>query len=206
MDSRKQEDLEFAYGSGHINPAQAIDPGLVYDATEVDYVNFLCKQGYNTTIIRQITGDNSSVCNSTEPGRAWDLNYPSFSLAIEDGQPIYGVFTRTVTNVGSPNSTYTVRPYLPASVSVDVEPQSLSFSAVGEQKSFTVKVTGPKIAQQPIMSGAIVWEDGVHQVRSPVVIYNILPGAVHSSDSMPQKNQKFKGPSMYTKNGILGRH
>ncbi|KAL9438644.1 hypothetical protein AB3S75_024336 [Citrus x aurantiifolia] len=206
MDSRKQEDLEFAYGSGHINPAQAIDPGLVYDATEVDYVNFLCKQGYNTTVIRQITGDNSSVCNSTEPGRAWDLNYPSFSLAIEDGQPIYGVFTRTVTNVGSPNSTYTVRPYLPASVSVDVEPQSLSFSAVGEQKSFTVKVTGPKIAQQPIMSGAIVWEDGVHQVRSPVVIYNILPGAVHSSDSMPQKNQKFKGPSMYTKNGILGRH
>ncbi|KAK9203638.1 hypothetical protein WN943_013894 [Citrus x changshan-huyou] len=206
MDSRKQEDLEFAYGSGHINPAQAIDPGLVYDATEVDYVNFLCKQGYNTTIIRQITGDNSSVCNSTEPGRAWDLNYPSFSLAIEDGQPIYGVFTRTVTNVGSPNSTYTVRPYMPASVSVDVEPQSLSFSAVGEQKSFTVTVTGPKIAQQPIMSGAIVWEDGVHQVRSPVVIYNILPGAVHSSDSMPQKNQKFKGPSMYTKNGILGRH
>lgn len=206
MDSRKQEDLEFAYGSGHINPAQAIDPGLVYDATEVDYVNFLCKQGYNTTIIRQITGDNSSVCNSTEPGRAWDLNYPSFSLAIEDGQPIYGVFTRTVTNVGSPNSTYTVRPYMPASVSVDVEPQSLSFSAVGEQKSFTVKVTGPKIAQQPIMSGAIVWEDGVHQVRSPVVIYNILPRAVHSSDSMPQKNQKFKGPSMHTKNGILGRH
>ncbi|KAH7549499.1 hypothetical protein ACOSP7_025688 [Xanthoceras sorbifolium] len=206
MDSRKHADLEFAYGSGHINPAQAIEPGLVYDAYEVDYINFLCQQGYNSTNLRMVTGDNSSVCNNEGPGRAWDLNYPSFSLAVEDGQQIQAVFTRTVTNVGSPNSTYTARMYMPASVSVVIEPSVLSFSKIGEQKSFKVKVYGPKIMQQPIMSGAISWEDGIHAVRSPLVIYNILPGFLSSSFSTPQKNLQFNGPSMYTKNGIIGRN
>ncbi|KAL0331335.1 UNVERIFIED_CONTAM: Cucumisin [Sesamum angustifolium] len=87
MDPRKHEDLEFAYGSGQINPVAARDPGLVFDASETDYINFLCKQGYNTTTLRLVTGDNST-CASTTPGRAWDLNYPSFSLYVEDGQPI----------------------------------------------------------------------------------------------------------------------
>ncbi|KAJ0104698.1 hypothetical protein Patl1_18657 [Pistacia atlantica] len=206
MDTKKHPDLEFAYGSGHLNPVDAIDPGLVYDANETDYINFLCKQGYNDTTLRLVTSDNSSVCSSTEPGRAWDLNYPSFSLALLDGQQIWSVFTRTVTNVGSPNSTYTARPYMPPNVSVDVEPSVLSFSSVGEKKSFTLTVKGPKISQQPIMSGAIIWEDGVHQVRSPIVVYNIFSLSPISSFSASQKSLKFNGPSMYTKNGILGRN
>ncbi|KAL0324368.1 UNVERIFIED_CONTAM: Cucumisin [Sesamum calycinum] len=82
MDPRKHEDLEFAYGSGQINPVAARDPGLVFDASEADYINFLCKQGYNTTTLRLVTGDNST-CASTTPGRAWDLNYPSFSLYVK---------------------------------------------------------------------------------------------------------------------------
>ncbi|RVW26973.1 Cucumisin [Vitis vinifera] len=90
MDTRKNEDKEFAYGSGHINPVKAVDPGLIYNTSKPDYINFLCKQGYNTSTLRLITGDDS-VCNSTKPGRAWDLNYPSFSLAIEDGQDIMGI-------------------------------------------------------------------------------------------------------------------
>ncbi|KAK9276300.1 hypothetical protein L1049_005831 [Liquidambar formosana] len=79
MDWRRHEDLEFAYGSGQIRPAQAVDPGLVYDASEVDYINLLCKMGYNTSALRLVTGDKSA-CNNIEPGRAWDFNYPSFSL------------------------------------------------------------------------------------------------------------------------------
>jgi subtilisin family serine protease len=206
IDPRKHADLEFAYGAGHINPAQAIDPGLVYDAYVGDYINFLCEQGYNSTTLRMVTGDNSSDCQNTLPGRAWDLNYPSFSVAVEDGQQIEAVFTRTVTNVGSPNSTYTSSMYMPSSVSVVIEPSVLSFSSIGEQKSFIVKVYGPQIVQQPIMSGAIIWEDGVHEVRSPLVIYSILPGFASSSFSTPQKNLQFNGPSMYTKNGIIGRN
>ncbi|XWS38430.1 hypothetical protein CRYUN_Cryun19dG0130900 [Craigia yunnanensis] len=208
MDSSKHEDLEFAYGSGQINPANAINPGLVYDANDTDYINFLCKQGYNTTTVRLITGDETSVCTSTVIGRAWDLNYPSFSLAVEDGMPISGVFTRTVTNVGSANSTYNVRVYSPSNFSISVEPQVLSFSTVGEKQSYTVKVTGGMITQQKIMSGAIIWtdKDQQYEVRSPVVVYNVLPGYTYSppQTSKFQEKPTFQGPSMYQKNGILG--
>ncbi|XVF52805.1 hypothetical protein PTKIN_Ptkin05aG0048200 [Pterospermum kingtungense] len=207
MDSSRHEDLEFAYGSGQINPADAINPGLVYDTNETDYINFLCKQGYNSTTVRLITGDNSSVCTSTVIGRAWDLNYPSFSLAVEDGKPINGVFTRTVTNVGYANSTYNLGWYSPSEFSIDVEPGVLSFSSVGEKLSYTVTVSGGAISQQKIMSGAIIWTDTYqqYQVRSPVVVYNVLPGFTYQPPEF-QKKPTFQGPSMYKKNGILGRN
>ncbi|XP_040987821.1 cucumisin-like [Juglans microcarpa x Juglans regia] len=191
VDPKKHEDLEFAYGSGQINPLRAVDPGLVYDASEADYIDFLCRQGYNTTTLKLITGDNSSFCTTTVPGRAWSLNYPSFSVAVEDGLPIRAVFSRTVTNVGPPNSTYTLSWYMPPSINVVVEPSVLSFSATGEKTSFTVKVYGPSIAQRPITSGAIIWNQGVHVVRSPLVVYTVLPGS-SLPFSLSKKKNKFQ--------------
>jgi hypothetical protein len=67
-------DAEFAYGAGHINPARSINPGLVYDAGEVDYVNFLCGQGYSSASLRLVTGDNSS-CSQATSIPAWYLNW-----------------------------------------------------------------------------------------------------------------------------------
>lgn len=167
MDPKKLEnEREFAYGSGLLNPSTAVKPGLVFDASEEDYVNFLCKQGYNTTTVRLVTGDRS-VCKSTKPGRGWNLNYPSFSLPIEESHKILGKFTRTVTNVGSPNSTYQIL-ITPDSINVTVKPSVLSFTSVGEKKSFVVIVTGPRIAQLPIISGSLIWGDGVHVVRTPL--------------------------------------
>ncbi|KAJ7970036.1 cucumisin-like [Quillaja saponaria] len=64
MDAEKHEnEREFAYGSGLLNPVKAIDPGLVFNASEPDYNSYLCKQGYNTTTLRLITGERS-VCRS----------------------------------------------------------------------------------------------------------------------------------------------
>ncbi|CAI0447397.1 unnamed protein product [Linum tenue] len=75
-------DAEFGYGSGEIHPSRAVDPGLVYDAGEIDYVQMLCGQGYNITQLRLVTGDQSS-CSSAATNRTavWDLNYPSFALS-----------------------------------------------------------------------------------------------------------------------------
>lgn len=201
MDGKKNEDAEFAYGSGHINPLAAINPGPVYDASDKDYVEFLCKQGYNTTTLRLVTGD-SSTRDGISPGKAWDLNYPCFALSVPDGQPITGTFQRTVTNVGPPNSTYFLNVNMPYSfkITVSVEPHILSFSSVGEKKSFTVKVSGPAIAQQPIISGYIAWKGPV-TVRSPLVIYTVLPSSTQTYSNRPAS---FKGSSMYHKNGIFG--
>ena len=45
MSSKHNLDKEFGYGAGHINPLGAVHPGLIYDASEIDYVHFLCGQG-----------------------------------------------------------------------------------------------------------------------------------------------------------------
>ncbi|KAJ6326829.1 hypothetical protein OIU78_013839 [Salix suchowensis] len=193
-----------AIKSALMTTATIMEPGKHVD------LEFCYGSGYNTTTLRMITGSNSSVCKSTTPARAWDLNYPTFALAVEDGQPIQGVFTRTVTNVGNSSSTYTVSMSTPYSVSITVEPPVLTFSKIREMKTFTVKLFVPKIAQKPIMSGAITWKDGNdHEVRSPVVVYNILPGrkyGIPTSSMTDQKIDKFEGPSMYHKTGILGRN
>lgn len=218
MDPTKTDDLEFAYGSGQINPAAARDPGLVYNASATDYINFLCKQGYNSSTLRLVTGDNST-CDGITPGRAFDLNYPSFSLYVEDGQTISGLFTRKVTNVGAANSTYKPiinRPiintvslpfFMPVEewISVVVEPSVLTFSAVGETQTFTVNVTGPAISQQPITSGAITWTDGTHAVRAPLVVYNYIPGAPYNleDDSTNTFSSTLPSSSVYKKVGSV---
>ncbi|TQE10124.1 hypothetical protein C1H46_004294 [Malus baccata] len=188
LDSKKHEDLEFAYGSGHINPLKAVNPSLIFDASEADYINFLCKQGYNNSILNIITGDNSS-CGSTKPGKAWDLNYPSFSLQLEDGRAINAEFPRTVTNVGLTNSTYTISSYTPSdAITISVSPTTLSFSSIGEEKSYIVKVTGPRTSNQPITSGSVVLSDGSHVVRTPLVVYTYFPRSISALPLGLRKN------------------
>ncbi|KAH6759597.1 hypothetical protein C2S52_022855 [Perilla frutescens var. hirtella] len=196
MDPRKHSDSEFAYGSGHINPAAAIDPGLVFDATVPDYTDFLCNHGYNTTTLRLITGDNTTCANATAPGRARDLNYPSFALYVEDGQQIAGSFARRVTNVGEPNSTYTVTIDAPPLINVTVDPAVLAFSSAGETLSFTVNVAGPAIKQLPIASAAVTWSDGSHSVRAPLVVYNYY---------FPSYNRNLKYRNSNSINGEINK-
>lgn len=133
-------------------------------------LNSSANKALTPTLLRLVTG-NKSVCKSTKPGRGWDLNYPSFMLAVQDGHKISGNFVRIVTNVGSPNSTYHASIDKPDFVDVKVDPSVLTFATVGEEKSFVVSVNGPNISQVPIISCSVTWEDGVHLVRAPLVIY-----------------------------------
>lgn len=116
-----------------------------------DYVEFLCKQGFNTTLLKLVTGDKS-VSKSTKRGRVWNLNYPSFTLAVQDGHKIIGNFVRIVTNVDSPNSTYRVSVDKPDFIDIKVDLPVLTFTSIGEEKSFLVSIIGPNITQVPIIS------------------------------------------------------
>ncbi|KAK9123838.1 hypothetical protein Sjap_013440 [Stephania japonica] len=169
MSQSVNPDAEFAYGAGHINPVRATDPGLVYDAGPEDYVRMLCSQGYNTTTLRQVTGD-ISTCSESNNGTVWDLNYPSFALSVRDDTPSFNQsFHRTVTNVGSPASVYRANVTTPTGLNIQVTPGILSFKALGEMQSFVVTVSRQNVSG--MISAALVWSDGVHQVRSPIVVY-----------------------------------
>ncbi|KAK7842874.1 subtilisin-like protease sbt4.8, partial [Quercus suber] len=146
----RNTDAEFAYGAGQINPTRAINPGLIYDAGEIDYVDFLCGQGYSNEFLRLVTSENNS-CPQTTKKLASHLNYPSFTLSSKSKSVRTHVFPRTVTNVGSPMSTY----------------KAIS---LGQKKSFLVKVTRLETKMDNIIiSGSFIWYDGVHQVRSPII-------------------------------------
>eukprot|EP00850_Spirogloea_muscicola_P023488 SM000361S13807 [mRNA] locus=s361:11596:16571:- [translate_table: standard] len=88
-------------GAGHIDADKAANPGLVYDAGELDYIAFLCSYGYPTHLISSYF---SMGCPS--PGtRIADLNYPTFQISHLSAPTRV---TRVVTNVGDRNSLYSV--------------------------------------------------------------------------------------------------
>ena len=170
MNEKTNTDLEFAYGAGHLNPLKAANPGLVYDAGAVDYIKFLCGQGYSTENLRLITGDNTTC---TTNGTVWDLNIPSFTVSIRDGKTVTHTFSRTVTNVGAAISTYKVKVTASPGLTVKVEPSVLTFKSIGQKLTFTVTATAA--VNERILSGSLVWDDGVFQVRSPIVAYASKP-------------------------------
>ncbi|WOK99953.1 subtilisin-like protease SBT5.3 [Canna indica] len=155
----------FAYGSGHVQPNRAMDPGLVYDLETRDYLNFLCSLGYNSTQLA-IFSNESYSCSST-PFSIKDLNYPSITIP-ELSSSIK--VTRVVKNVGSPG-TYTVRVIQPRGVSVTVNPTSLTFEKVGEEKQFAVTFTKKDgKSYNDYVFGSLIWSDGKHYVRTPLVV------------------------------------
>lgn len=78
---------------------------------------------------------------------------------------------RRVKNVGSPG-TYVVQVDAPLGVSVSVEPTSLKFTGVDEEKNFRVvlKSSVPNDFRGKYVFGRLEWSDGNHHVRSPIVV------------------------------------
>nr|CAD1826634.1 unnamed protein product [Ananas comosus var. bracteatus] len=159
----------FSYGSGHVQPNRAMDPGLVYDLSANDYLNFLCSLGYNSTQIATFSVE-PYTCPS-KPAKLEDLNYPSISIPNLAGEI---TITRTVRNVGTPG-TYSVRVEEPRGVSVLVEPTSLKFDKVDEEKKFKVifKAKERNLRGEYVF-GRIIWSDGKHFVRSPIVVKTVM--------------------------------
>ncbi|GLJ43687.1 hypothetical protein SUGI_0909520 [Cryptomeria japonica] len=174
MDPTKvgNEDAEFGYGTGQINPMKAIDPGLVYDARVDDYVNFLCKEGYNDATLRLVTGDLSS-CDLIQPSKngARELNYPSIMLSIIPGYPFKAEIPRTVTNVGAIESTYKAIISSPSGTNVTIIPNTLSFSPLNQKLSYNITIEGGSMLADELVSGALTWSYGNYTVRSPITIY-----------------------------------
>ncbi|KAL2621356.1 hypothetical protein R1flu_001561 [Riccia fluitans] len=161
----------FSTGSGLLNPVAAADPGLIYDAGPLDYTLFLCSLGYGDTEVEIITGEVNFCSMQKRIPSPSDLNYPSVSV----GNLIRPkTITRTVTNVGKAVSVYKVTVEAPKGVKVTITPSTLSFTNTQKTKSFkiqlerTLSVDG--VSPESYVFGSFTWSDGVHKVRSPIVV------------------------------------
>ncbi|XP_065878455.1 subtilisin-like protease SBT4.3 isoform X2 [Euphorbia lathyris] len=173
MNTTGNSDTELAYGSGLINPSRAVNPGLVYDAGKEDYLTFLCSIGYNESSIRLVSGNNSTTCpRGSDKASPRNLNYPSMSARVAVNKSFTLSFIRTVTNVGLPKSIYRANVWSNSKlINIKVVPEEFSFESINEKKSFNVTVSSGGLPDAQIVSSALVWYDGSHIVRSPIVVY-----------------------------------
>ncbi|XP_062079081.1 subtilisin-like protease SBT5.4 [Humulus lupulus] len=166
LDWNKKKASPFEYGSGHVQPNRAMDPGLVYDRTIEDYVDFLCAHGIDETLLEKFTKKPYNKCPTSF--NLANFNYPSIVVNNLSSQSV--IITRKVKNVGSPG-TYKAYVRAPNGVSIYVKPTSLKFSKIGEEKKFEI-ILKPKVVGKPknYVFGQLKWSDGKHYVRSPIVV------------------------------------
>ncbi|KAK3023861.1 hypothetical protein RJ639_043992 [Escallonia herrerae] len=153
---------------GHVNPSRANDPGLVYDIEPNDYLRYLCGLGYSDKQIGMITR-RVIQCSTKVSIPEAQLNYPSFSISLMAST--ITTFTRTVTNVGEPNSSYDLEVSPPPGVAVTVKPNRLVFSKANQQ--MTYQVTFSRLAPDvntPYVQGSLKWYSSKRFVRSPISV------------------------------------
>ncbi|KAK7285688.1 hypothetical protein RJT34_20466 [Clitoria ternatea] len=166
----------FDYGAGHVHPEKAMNPGLIYDISSYDYVDFLCNSNYSAKNIRVITRKGADCSGAKRAGHAGNLNYPSLSAVFHQygKQSMSTHFIRSVANVGDPNSVYKVTVTPPPGTVVTVEPNTLSFRRLGQKLNFLVRVQTRAVKLSPgtstVNTGSILWSDGKHAVKSPLVV------------------------------------
>ncbi|CAM8923856.1 unnamed protein product [Rhodiola kirilowii] len=157
----------FGFGSGHVDPDRASDPGLVYDIITKDYLLHLCSLNYTSSQMSLFSGGNFT-CPPPFGKSQFNLNYPSFSVNFVSPNTVL-IHRRTVTNVGKPSSTYKVQVNTPKGVRVTVQPKTLSFKKLGQELSYKVRFTAIKDGLDATTSfGSIVWVSSHYSVRSPI--------------------------------------
>ncbi|KAF8396409.1 hypothetical protein HHK36_018028 [Tetracentron sinense] len=157
----------FDYGSGHVNPIAALDPGLVYDLEPEDLIDYLCGIGATPDQLKSFLG--VSVTCKYPPTPAYNLNYPS--IGVNNMLKRVSVL-RTVTYYGKGPTVYIANVEQPKGVKVVVTPRKLKFGNYGEKISFKVDIMPRKNHSGNIefVSGALTWDNGIHRVRSPIML------------------------------------
>ncbi len=144
----------FRQGAGHVQPASAFDPGLVFDSGWNEWMEFLCATELDCT-------DTSTPV--IDPS---DLNTPSISIGALTGSQ---TVTRTVTNVGAPGD------YVPTVSGLDgfdvtVSPATMTL-ATGASAEVSITFTRTDAAFGTYSGGTISWTTaGGPTVRIPAVV------------------------------------
>ncbi|CAA2961727.1 subtilisin-like protease [Olea europaea subsp. europaea] len=159
----------FATGAGHVNPSRASDPGLVYDIQPVDYIPYLCGLNYTNRQVGVILQRKVNCSNESSIPEE-QLNYPAFAITftrLSSSQ----TYTRTITNVGEPMSSYSLEIVPPPGIDVRVEPSLLNFSELNQKTTY--EVTFSRLSSAPnstVVQGFLKWTSQKHSVRSPIAV------------------------------------
>ncbi|HET7801786.1 MAG TPA: hypothetical protein VFL38_15285 [Humibacillus xanthopallidus] len=119
------------YGSGHVRPAEAFNPGVVFDSDVSDWIAYGCSIGQ----IQLIT--EAGYCDQLPAMDPSDLNYPSISVGQLAGSQ---TVTRTLTNVEGRASQYALSVDAPAGFTASVSPSKVTIPP-GQSRSFKVTLT-----------------------------------------------------------------
>ncbi|WP_374928741.1 cell wall-binding repeat-containing protein [Kytococcus sedentarius] len=147
----------FATGAGFVEPRRMLSPGLVYDAGEQDWWDFLAGQG--------VTRGGKPV--SDNPIDASDLNQASIALGQLLGQQ---TITRTITNTTDTTTTWTGTIDGLEGVEATLS-QSTVTLAPGESADVEITFVDKTLATDQWTKGTLTWTAaGQNDVRSPIAV------------------------------------
>ncbi|CAH8388164.1 unnamed protein product [Eruca vesicaria subsp. sativa] len=168
-------DNPLAVGAGHVSTERVLNPGLIYDTSPQDFINFLCHEvKQSRKLINIITRSNiSDACRNPSPY----LNYPSIIAYFNSDQNGPKIMRRTLTNVGGAMRSYSVRVRGLKGINVSVEPKRLMFSKKNEKQSYTVRLESQSALRGDVVYGVLSWvddEDAKFVVSCPVVATSLV--------------------------------
>ena len=155
----------FDCGAGFINPAKAIDPGLIFDIEYKSYIQFLCAvPGVDDESVSRAVG---TKCPS--PGIEWcsDLNTASVTVANLVGSRRV---QRRVTSVGENVERYTVVVREPAGVEVMVKPQAFKISP-NATRAVRIDLVAREVTNAFTFGEVVLHGDHQHRVRIPLAVF-----------------------------------
>ncbi|CAB4262114.1 unnamed protein product [Prunus armeniaca] len=151
----------FDYGSGHVDPRAALDPGLIFDVGYQDYLGFLCTTpGIDAREIRNYT---NCACNYTI-GHPSNFNSPSITVShLVRSQTV----TRTVTNVAE-QETYVITTRMAPAIAIEANPPAMTLKP-GASRKFSVTLTVRSVTGAYSFGEVLMKGNRGHKVRIPVV-------------------------------------
>ncbi|XP_020216922.1 subtilisin-like protease SBT1.2 [Cajanus cajan] len=159
----------FATGAGHVNPLKANDPGLVYDIQPNDYIPYLCGLNYTDKEVGLILNQKVK-CSEVKSIKQAQLNYPSFSILLGSTSLFY---TRTLTNVGPANITYSVEVNAPLAVGMSISPSHITFTEVKQKVTYAVGFypeDKKNRGNNSFAQGSIRWVSSNYSVSIPIAV------------------------------------
>ncbi|EFJ23728.1 hypothetical protein SELMODRAFT_415166 [Selaginella moellendorffii] len=171
----------FDFGAGFVNPAAAIDPGLIFDAGFRDYIQFLCSiPALSNSTVSAATGSsclsspsspsssssNTTAAASISSSFASDLNTPYVSIASLNGARSV---VRIATSVSERDEAYNATLVVPAGVSVTVQPSSFSVRG-GQLVKLTLTLKALVTSSAPSFGELLLDGDRGHRLHLPICV------------------------------------